>query len=306
MKYYLMIITTFLSLTAFCQETILSIKFNSLVLRIEGELKKYNSAEINITELSQGSLRQILFSTQTLASLFSAKYEALETVRIETKRLEDEIGAYRKSIEQLEYAKSHQASLTQITNLEKRKAALEKELIGLIANENWISQSPHKVDHLKNILKEIKWHDDQKEKSDTYRMMEQELTRIDETPWNMTVLEGQGIHDLRKEMRWYKLQTDALTDFIGIQSETCNQGAIVPSNKKSGGKCLISSCLHSKMSEIYNVFGSIKDEGEGHDGLGEGIDQNLLKPAQDLYREIKKDNLFKNLAQEFNQCESEK
>ncbi len=281
---------------------ILPTKFLSAFDKIQVELIKYKSGELDISTLSQGSVRQLLFTTQTLAGLYTTKYLELETIRRESKRLEDSIGNFRKTIEQLDFARSKNASESVLARLENEKSTSMKRLIGLLEDDGWLNFENGRLVEMKSIIQAIKWSDDSLEKIDSFKMIADQITRVDQTEWDMTRLEGQGVHDLRKEMRWYKLQVSAMSDFIGTHDKSCGLGPITPVQAESGGRCLISSCLQQKVSQIYDVFGAIKDEGEGQDGLGQDIDQSLLKPAQDLYIEIKKNQLFKNLSSELNQC----
>lgn len=286
--------------TQFSQAEPVKAKFENYLNKIQTEVLSYTSDKVDIKQLSQGSLRQTLFTIQTMANLYSSKYATLENVRIESKRLEDSIGNYRKTIEQYEYAEQHEASKEKLQELQRHVDAGAAHLQDLMKSKNWIKIPGGKIEELSNIIEAIVWDSEIKEKNDSYLMMANQLTRVDQTDWNMTVLEGQGIHDLRKEMRWYKLQFSALSDIMAPQNQTC--GGKIQKPSQTGGTCLISACYHDQMSQIYDIFGSIKDEGEGQDGLGHEIDQELLRPAQELYKQIKKERLFENLSHEFQAC----
>lgn len=152
---------------------------------------------------------------------------------------------------------------------------------------------------MNQVIATVPWDSDEQDKIYSYSLMGAQMSRLDQTEWNMTVLEGNGVHDLRREMRWYKMRFTALNQIMETQSQTCGHPTQAISEK---GKCLISDCYHQQMLEIYKIFGDIKDEGEGQEGLGDHVDQELLKPAQEIYAKVKKENLFQNLSFEFNQC----
>lgn len=280
-------------------------KFQIYLKKVHTEILRFNNKEVDITGLSNGSLRQTLFTAQTMAALYVAKYPTLETFRLETKRLEDAIGNYRKAGEQLSYAQSHQASEFKIKELTKINLQEGQKLIELMQSLQWTNLEHGKIAGLTELIQRISWDSEIKEKNDSYKMMASQLTRVDQTSWDMTRLEGQGVHDLRKEVRWYKLQFAALNDIMGVQTEACVEPiqAIKPTSLQP--ICLVSSCLHEKMNQIYETFGAIKDEGEGQNGIGHEVDSSLLKPAQDLYTEIKTARLFEKLAQQFTQCQVE-
>lgn len=281
-------------------------RFNTSFQLIEEALAAYKKGAVDIEQLSQGSLRQTLFSTQTLADLFSEKYPELSFVQMQSKSLEDGIGNFRKTIEQLDYARNNGKPDQVIKKLESEKANRMSRLVNLIEDDAWtVVGEMGMVAQLKETVSSLNWSNDETEKADTYAMMAKELKEIDTTEWDMTTLESpnrNGIHDLRKAVRWYKLQMTELGDFVGTQNKTCAKGAVTPNQPGSGGKCLISQCLHSQMANIYDVFGSIKDQGEGHEGAGEEIDPELLVPAKDLYSRVKKEKLFTNIQYEFTQC----
>jgi hypothetical protein len=309
MKTFILIMSL---LTAFnrAQAAPLKPKFEGSLDKIQAELQRYVNMEIDVTALSQGNLRQVLFSIQTMAALYSSKYPSLENVRVMTKSLEDGIGNFRKTIEQLQYAVDNPQPQdpdypTELRHLQERVDSGRSVLIAQLQNQGWTDIGHGKMLELHNEINSIGWDTDLKEQNDTYTLLANQLTTIDQTPWDMTVLEGGvGVHDLRKQIRWYKLEFEALADLVGTDATSCPAEIKKPS-VDNGGRCLISECLNNKMTEIYVTFGDIKDHGEGEDGLGHGVPPELLVPAQELYTQIKTDHLFQNLAHEFKQCVQE-
>jgi hypothetical protein len=275
-------------------------KFKGFINRIEAGVQTYGGLESKLDEFAAGDIRQSLFSIQTLADLYSARYPSLQEVRLTTKRLEDAIGGYRKTLEQYDYAVQAGAGPEKLALLEANKAQGKASLAFFLEQNGWNNGTA--LNRLKEIVATAGWQSDVSDKVYTYSALSKQVKTIDDTPWDMTVLEGGGIHDLRKAVRWYKLEVSALTDIMGTQIQSCAQGPILPSQAQGGGKCLISDCLHAHMLTIYDVFGAIKDIGEGQEGMGGHVPQEKLDEAAALYKEIKDKDIFKNLSEELNAC----
>lgn len=271
-------------------------KFMDFVNKIEVEVLAYGGNPEKIDALAKGSLRQALFSIQTLADLYTAQYQELKEVWTTSKRFEDAIGKYRQSIEQYDYAVNKGASPEKIAQLEKSKELQKATLISFLDSAKW--SSGQTVARLKEILSQIEWKSDAADQYYTYSALASKMRKVDETNWNMEVLEGGGIHDLRKAVRWYRLEMTALGDLITFQNQSCSQ----PSPPISAGKCLISECHNSQMSKINTLFGEIKDIGEGQHGVGGEIPQELMDQAAALYAETRSQQTFTLLTKEFNSC----
>lgn len=283
--------------------TVLKTKFESLLGSIESRVSEYETGKTNVDTIAAGDLRQYLFIVQTLAELYTGQYAGMSTVKTSSKSLEDQIGAYRKAVEQLSYAQQAGAAKEKLEHLTRARDDGRDRLVRFFEDSGWKRSQDGEIAKLRGILGSIQWKDDADEKSYAYRALGAQLTRVAETKWDMSRLEGGGIHDLRKEARWYKLELGALDFFIGLQGATCNEGPVRPKDPSSGGKCLVSECLHTRVMNVYDVLGTIKDEGEGQDGVGGHLPEASFKKASDLYEGIKKDRIFENLAQEFVTCE---
>lgn len=308
MKFYLLPFVCFTFATQCAWSSPLKEKFSDLVSTISSELKSYSDKTEDLDTLAGGSLRQSLFTIQTLSDLYSPEYDGFDLIRIKTKSLEDSIGAYRKTIEQLDYAVAAGASqdkIKKLTALKSQEALNLKSFLESYWTEKANGEKSESLKQISTVLEKIKWKTDSEDQKYTYGAISQQITDIDQTQWNMNVLEGGGIHDLRKAVRWYRLELAALPDLISTQNNTCGEGAIVPSHPNSQGKCLISDCLNQHMGKIYSVFGAIKDEGEGQAGVGGDLDKEKFKVAQDLYQETKTKNIFSKLASELKSCEGD-
>jgi hypothetical protein len=293
---------SFLILQSVAWATPVKDKFLDLSSKISSEMTNYGDNPSRIDSMSSGSLRQYLFTIQTMADLYSQRYPELSEIRVSSKEFEDEIGSYRKTVEQLEYAKNAGASASRIQRLADANESEKRSLVRFIDSRGWAGVDDGQPHRIKSIIKKINWQSEKSDQQYTYSALAHQVKVIDQTHWDMGRLEGGGIHDLRKAVRWYKLEVAALSDVVATQNNTCGDGAVLPSDPRGGGKCLISDCLNKQMNRIYDTFGAIKDAGEGQEGVGGDVPAGKLREAADLYREVKDKKVFEKLSGEFSQC----
>lgn len=277
-------------------------QFERLQKNINSNIVKYEK-DLNIEELSQGELRQSLFTIETLSKIYSQYHPELNEVERSTKGLEDAIGAYRKTYEQLSYAQQRGASKEKIEFLISQQKSGKQRLASYMSDTGWSKSIGGQSDKIQGIISKIDWGTEQQQRNKTYTLIANQLNQWAKTPWNMKELEGGvGIHDLRKEVRWYKLETNALSNMLGTHNESCAVSAIKPSSAKSGGKCLVSNCLHARIINTYDYFGQIKDEGEGLEGIGQHLSENKFNEVQAFYNKLRSEQIIEKLAQEYLSC----
>jgi hypothetical protein len=278
-------------------------QFTKLNASVSEMMTQHESGGVGLHALSQGNLRQKLFAMQSLAKLYTAQYAELSEVERSTKGLEDQLGVYRKSVEILETAKSRNESPAKIEQLSNANKQALSQLGSYIKSSGWGNVKTGQVARITEILSKIKWTSEEEEKNFSYGALSRQVDVLVKTAWDMDVLEGgRGIHDLRKQVRWVKLQMGVLSSIIGTHSTSCGQGAIHPKDPKANGKCLVSACLADRLSQSYEFFGNIKDEGEAAEGLGRHLGQEKFKEAKDYYQSLKKDAVFEKLSEEIKSC----
>lgn len=256
----------------------------------------------DIDTLASGTLRSKLFITQTLAELFADKYDRMHQVHETTKRLEDSLGGYRSSVEKYNYAVNNGASADKIESLSHHKESAKSSLIQTLNSDQWTDFENGALAEILEILNVNPWDEAQSDFKYMLLTLSRQMQNFVDIHWNMQDLQGaNGLHDLRKEVRFYLYKTNALQDFLGTQDTTCQKGAKLP-GPETGGRCLISQCLQTRLSDTNSVLSEIKDKGEGLEGVGKEIPPELLEPAQKLYQSLRRDQVFESIRDEFTQC----
>jgi hypothetical protein len=291
-----MIITLLVSMTSLlAREVSPRDRFQLLLDNIDEAIKVTIGDQNRIDALSSGKLRGNLFKIQTLADMYTTRYSSLRDVFIATKRLEDNIGGFRKSREEYQYAQGRSDSAT-ITRLKRNMDRQRDSLRQFMVSSGWIKSNGRKLKELTILMDSITWDNPKQDRAYVYGKLAERLENTDRKNWDMFRLEGGGIHDLRKAARWYRLESGAMTDIISTGA-SCNQGGQV-----TLGRCNISSCLHSEMDDLYSHFGDIKDEGEGRHAIGEELPHSYFVQANDRYQRLKKQDVFAKLAKEYKAC----
>lgn len=278
-------------------------QFMKLHSEIAQRAAAYENGQTTTTALSEGDLRQKLFASQSLAKLFTDRYGQLRDVELTTKGLEDQIGSYRKSMEQLSAAQSTGAPDAKIASLKSNRDSELLALESYIKARGWVSTKNGALTKMKAVFDGIKWASDSEEQRSAAALMGGHVKSIAQTQWDMNVLEGgRGIHDLRKQVRWYRLQMGVLSSFIGTHNKGCGNGAVLPAEHDAKGRCLVSSCLHDRMMQAYDFFGNIKDEGEAAEGLGGHLADGKFHEAKQYYTSLRSDQVFEKLSAELMSC----
>jgi len=279
--------------------------FFSLVGKIETSLIDFNRQEKSIDQLANGSLRSHLFSLQSLADRFSTKYPPLREAWSSSKRLEDEIGAYRFTREHLENVINGGADEGTVARARERVSSQREYLQRFLRESRWEDAENGELANIKRRLGSINWDSNAKEQAYVFKAIADNIKRIAETDWKMDRVEGGGVHDLRKAARFYLKDVQALEAFIGVNRKSCTDHPVTPADPYSGGRCLIPICMHDTFVRIDQVFSDVKDRGEMLEANGKEITPEDLKPAAELYAHARRHHSFEELENAYRSCAEE-
>lgn len=274
--------------------------FEGLVDGIASELQNHTSATIQTDDLASSQLRKHLFKIQNIADIYVTRYPEMRQVHRESKAFEDQIGRYRKSREDLQFAQNENVENIQ-TFIDRR----DRERVNLdrfITDRGWKHPSA-KVQNLRSLLSNIQWDGAQEDARYVFDQLAQKIDYIGNNNWNMFELEATfGLHSLRKKIRWIDLAIGVLTDAIGTRDAQCvdeNYDEIAILN---GNKCLLNSCRVAKLREMYSKLGDIKDIGEGHEAIGEHLPRHYMEEADELYKNSKELKTYTGLSSNLKAC----
>jgi uncharacterized protein YukE len=273
--------------------------FEDLVQEASEIIKDSEGQEDRVDYLSfQAGLRNRFFDLQALAQSFTEKYPLMRTFYRTSKRIEDQIGAYRQRIEELEGAIADGASQDLIDQLQAEADEQHGRLDYFLENKGWYNQE--KIDLLFGILDEIQWDTIANEKRYIMLKLADRLKYLETTEYNMMILEGNGIHTIRKDVRWYlkEVKVFAAHEFV----LTATNGGFV-----QNGACHVTRSHHNEMVQLYSHFGDIKDLGERLHAQGKKLPQKYHDEADERYQRLSNngDQIFKKLKDDYLACADE-
>lgn len=308
-------------------------RFLNLITSIEGYLKKHISGEPTPEQalpLALSGIRNDLFKIQNLASIYAERFASISEIQSTSKELEDRVGALRESNEKLDFAIRQNASQEKINQLKNLVESEKRSLASLLSSRKWQpSVSGNIIERYRSIIGSISWDDPSGDRSFLFGAVCRQFMHIDNRDWTMFDLTApNGLHNLKKEIRWSRLQVGLLTgDVIGENKVSCgyekdleaynteiNEGNRVESickssgdlqsinNLENGSICLLSPCYLQRLSTIYDTLSAAKDEAEGLAAIGRQISRERLQLVDDSYQELRRNNILRKLAFELNSC----
>ncbi len=246
---------------------------------------------------TEAGLRNRFFDLQALAQSFTERYPVMDEIYRKSKSIEDQIGAYRQKLEALEGAISDGANQNLIDRLKRNLERAHERLTSYLNARKWLVKEQPNLKNFLKILNNIEWGTGKEEKKYIMRKLAKRLEYIEKTRYNMMELEGMGIHTLRKDARWYVKETRIFGGFNIIK-------LVKSGGKISNGACLISSKLHSEMTDLVSHFGDIKDLGEKLHAQGKELPIKYHYEADKRYKRLSNagDQIFKQLKNEYISC----
>lgn len=289
---------------------------------LEESLTSNPKSEKIADALLKGENRIAAFNLQALGKLYSPQDEKFSSlIRGQMKILEDGIGEYDKW-----------QSIAKESGKKKDEAKAEearKSFIKLLEKEKWIDAGKKdRLSEIKSFLKKRKWLSYDQDRSQIIAQLSAQLDSITETEYDLGRLEkrdgdGKGLHELRREIRWFMIEARVLNGLIQFQPETqasCSipslQGlastslakskySTLPGSALETDPCYIEQCLFLGLSQSVNRLGELKDAAElDHEAReSDRVPTELQQQAEDLYQDLKKSRIFSKLSQNLKQCQ---
>ena len=310
-----------------------SARFEKLIKGIEKTLNDTigeKGTKDEMDTMTNSDLRNVLFKLENLAEIYEARYPKISTIKVASKRLEDNIGAFREVSEKLEFAKQKNASPEKIRELESRLDREGDELVQFLESEGWNPASPKGLlKSFNSIIRGVKWDSGVEDRLFLYSSMCEVLTAIHDKPWDMSqhLDDALGLHTLKKEVRWHRVEVSVFDGDIISKSQKCDNDDIFGNFDKSleaegkladickrdnslsevknlvnGSNCQLSSCYLSQIDGLYSTISTIKDEAEQLAEIGQTISRDRLNSAQTAIDKLKKDIILRKIAYEFKSC----
>lgn len=247
------------------------------------------------------------FNLQALARLYAKVDVRFDKMKSKAKDLEDALGEVDK------WAAVGDAA---------RKANAIDELADVLSEDLWIGdrESP-RIEKFRKILRQVPWQSPAKEKSELAGVIEKQLVKVDQTKYTFANLEeGNGLHELRRELRWFLIEARVLGGLIQFKSSNdCalpayaelldkpiakSKYAGLPTTDPGISPCRISQCLFLGAVEAVEEFGALKDQAEkilAKDD-NDSVPDEIRLAATQRYQDMKSKKLIPELIKEIRAC----
>ncbi|MBL7715158.1 MAG: hypothetical protein JNL01_06785 [Bdellovibrionales bacterium] len=250
--------------------------------------------------LLQAELR--LFMNYTSAGVGKDQYTnyagEMSGMNAQVKQLEDSIGGY---LETLRLGNNGNAALDRI------KESLK--------NDGWLTSadgSNAKVDGIQKSLEAMKWQDAKTERNMLLDRVAQQLEYVQNTHYDMNEVE-EGIHALRKEMRWYRYYVSALTTLdaegnsvalLATTDDHCPSQGRAPAADafKTGYTCKVSACLVQDYRSLESEMTGLKKRGADAMNAGKKAGDEITKRADEIMKSLHAKKIPQLLANQVRAC----
>lgn len=267
-----------------------------------------------------GSGRPPAFSLQALSRIYDKADPRFKEMQSDFKGLEDGIGGYDKWNGFYRAAVSANKDAATIERLKAESDAALVKFTKLLADRQWVTEAgtPNRIQMTQDFLNEFDWKTRADDRKLVLKHVIKELEDIKETTYDMTILEyGDGIHELRRDLRWVLIDQLALNGMITLnEDEACpvpeyasaqndNRYGALRSTVTEPDPCKVSQCLVFKAARVVSDLGDLKDQAEiqvNINGESDVVPEQLQPPAKAIYEDMVKNDLVGVYASQLKAC----
>lgn len=272
-------------------------------------------------QLLTNRAREAAFHVQALGKLYQESDSDFEKLRKAAKRLEDAIGKYDKWTSILKYAKNPTTSTRQ--KLEAKIVDAKSALVNLLVEEPWLPvSSGSRLAKMESFIADYRWASYEEDRDLMLKALGKLAKETEDTEFDMGILEeGNGLHELRRQLRWITIGSKALNGLIVFKKNPrdCpipfykrlldnkalseSKYAQLPPSPTETKPCEISKCLYLALTDYIARLGDLKDSVE-RESLGESdeVPSLVRRSAAVIYDELTENRLLHTLAKELKNC----
>ncbi|MGZ5279513.1 MAG: hypothetical protein ACXWC9_06205 [Pseudobdellovibrionaceae bacterium] len=295
-------------------------RFEPWLKILEASINSSSNPNKVAEELLKGENRIAAFNLQALGKVYlNQDAQFSEQIRVNFKALEDAIGEYDKW-----------NKIAEKSAKEKDKKRVEKakeKFVNMLKKEKWINAgSEGKLEEIRNAIKKYKWLSYADDKQQIIQDLVTQLENLDQTSFDLSRLEktdsdGNGLHELRREIRWLMIEMRVLNGLIQFKEDpsicsvpefaeffktplASSKYSTLPADVLEKDPCRIEQCLFLGLSKSVNTLGEIKDaaEQDSEARKEDRVPKDLLKTAEIAYDELKNTQVFSKLGKNLRQC----
>jgi hypothetical protein len=276
--------------------------------------------QIAQTLLSSG--RPASFSLQALCRLYEKESDTFKTLRDDFKGLEDGIGQFDKWNGFYQAAVAQNKDAATLQRLKAQSDAALATFSQLLTSKGWITTdaaAPSLAAKHEAWLKAYKWKVRAEDRNVVLSHLSKELGDLTSTTYDMKVLEeGDGVHELRRDLRWVLIEQLGLNGMITLNPATCAIPAYaalpitdrytqLKSSALEPSPCQIDACVVAAAAKAVNALGNVKDQAEEEvnlNGDADVVPVRLQPEAQALYTELTTNKVFEVYKSQLDACKT--
>jgi hypothetical protein len=292
------------------------------------DLGNQPSLESATARIVEGPARIAAYNLQALGRIYESENKIFEDVRKDFKELEDAIGTYDKWANVILAAKARNSNQDTLRRLETQLASAQVSIKNLLKEKSWIPTG-RQESKLNKIRKKLESYDWPKEKVDRQKRIEfisEEIEVLKKRKYKFETLEeGNGIHELRRDIKWIVIELRVLNGLFVFKSAP-NQCAVnaykdlvnlpiakskysaLPGSQREQSTCEIDQCLFLGLVSLVEEIGLEKDAAEadlniqGNDQNPDQVSASVREKITLRYNQMMDSGLLKELGKQVASC----
>ncbi len=273
--------------------------------KLNAQLKKIKDDDSSVSSVME--FRDQLFTLESLFSVYNDKDQfgkQFKTDHDDIKAFEDHISHLG---DQQDWAReatwsplvSHGVAVQRRLDLAKATAEFRQ----FLTSGGWIGTNPSRLDQIRKDLTSANWPSPAADKALVANAVAKQVRGSMTEEYDLNDVEN-GIHKLRRQIRWFQYYSAAMPGvFAKSSAEGCPlNGPIAPRPQTPVGVCKVSSCLTDKIDAAVAQLGDIKGKGANEEAMGQTVGTSITTNATTVYNDLKSSNVMGLLADEVAAC----
>jgi hypothetical protein len=186
-------------------------RWNAPIAHLAQMVQAAPSAEALAETFSSKNARIFTFHLEALLRMYEKHYPELREPHDRIKALEDRLGAYVDTSERIKFAEASHADSLTLTRLKAEHEAARGAFSTYLAKQGWTKDSSFSaLDLIQEAIDRVTPPTAKQDEKWIREALQDQLDRT-QKDFDMTQLQGNsGLHELRRQMRWFLLTVQAL------------------------------------------------------------------------------------------------
>ncbi|MCM0606997.1 MAG: hypothetical protein KA715_12980 [Xanthomonadaceae bacterium] len=245
-------------------------RFEYLLEELDETLHQPHDANEAIDQFLKNDVRRQLFKLEGLSRLYKIQYEEFDPIYNKFKKLEDVLGKFIETKEYFEFAEKLDAPQAA---QKKLKAKLDESRVALVTilEKSWLpdSKGVSGAEDMMEELYDMVWDPDATDRKLMLQSYARDVRKVIGNDYDMDKLQ-EGIHELRRRLRWFPIYIGSLDGLITIkkpidETKITEWQLLIKKMNWSGKEKAVASVSYErylKISDYIKTLGELKDQGE--------------------------------------------